>query len=71
LEIQNEIGISLNINLLDFKTFESKWFWNAIQNLNRDDFRNKAFGDSFQIQVSNEFKSKSNFDEKEHFLLAL
>jgi hypothetical protein len=67
LEIQNEIGIFLKIKILDFETFESKWFWNSIQNLNHDDFKNKAFGDSFQIQVSNEIKFKSDFKTKDIF----
>jgi hypothetical protein len=42
-----------------------------MQILNHEDFRNNAFRDYFQIHVSNEFKSKSNFDESERFLLAL
>jgi hypothetical protein len=71
LKIQNEIRIFLNIKLLDFETFEPNRFRNSIQNLNHEDFRKKAFGNCFQIPVSNEFKSKSNFDKSECFLLVL
>ncbi len=39
--------------LLDFDTFESKWVWNLIQNLNHEHFRNNAFEYSLQNMVSN------------------
>jgi hypothetical protein len=55
---------------MDFETFESKLFLNSIQNLNHEDFRNKAFRASFQISASNEFRSKLNFNENERFLYA-
>jgi hypothetical protein len=35
-----------------------------IQNLNHENFRNKAFGDSFPLPVLDEFKSKSNFENR-------
>jgi hypothetical protein len=47
LKVQNEIGIFLKMKLLGFEAFESKLFGNSIQNLNHEDFRNKAFGASF------------------------
>jgi hypothetical protein len=54
-----------------FRLLNEKWFWNLIQNLNCEEFRNKVFKASFQIPVSNKLKSKSNFDESELFLYAL
>jgi hypothetical protein len=66
------IQTSLNIfQKQKFYTFKSIQFWNSIQNFNREYFRNRTCRDSFQIRVSNEFKSNSNFDESELFLLAL
>jgi hypothetical protein len=58
-KIRNGIQIFLIIKLLDSETFESKIFWYLIQNLDHEDFRNKAFQSSFSKYG---FESKSNLN---------
>jgi hypothetical protein len=65
LKIWNEIWIFLKNKLLDFETFE--WFWNSIENLNHEDFRNKAFEDSFHNTISNWSQIKIKFWNQGYF----
>jgi hypothetical protein len=50
--------------------FETKGFLNSIQNLNREDFRNKTFELLFKFWFQIKHKSKWNLDKNKCFLHA-